>query len=390
MSSFDYHRQKANEFPNLSGRLVDNGRYELLDVLGAGSYGKVYKALDISANDFVAVKCLEKPEADSDQEKCQILEFSLHKKVSAHPNVITFHHHFFEDEFVFVVLDLCDGGDLFTALTSSDFFYNRDDRVTSIMVQLIDALEYCHNEGVYHRDIKPENILLDKTGHVYLADFGFSTDNAFSMDFQLGTRGYISPECFGEDTDYLGFKTAGSDIWALGIILATIITGQRPWSLASTADECFAAFLSHPNYLMEVFSMSTGADQILQGVLSPDHLGRRTSLPDLRQQILNIDTFFAVDPCPGTSLFWGFSTSGDIYASESDEEFPLRPTSPQGAIGIRCQIQEVVVVSSRSHECPSTHCTGPRSAKRPRRFRRLLKRTVRYFKIVSWNRTMNH
>ncbi|KAJ7575630.1 kinase-like domain-containing protein, partial [Mycena floridula] len=231
-------------FPDFSGQTLQDGRYQVISILGVGAYGKVFKALDTSATNehFVAIKCVEQPEPGSREDVYQTREFILHKKVSDHPNIITFHGHFREHGFVFVVLDICDAGDLYNALVKKDFFLNKDDLVKSVMIQLIDALQHCHENSVFHRDLKPENVLLDDDGHLYLADFGLCTDNAISEEFGCGTSLYMSPECFGVDTKKKSFETASSDLWALGIILVNIITGLNPWRRAIMADRWFNAF----------------------------------------------------------------------------------------------------------------------------------------------------
>ncbi|KAJ7577634.1 kinase-like domain-containing protein [Mycena floridula] len=283
----------AVSFPDFSGNTLADGRYILIHVVGAGSYGKVYKAIDTQSLEkpLVAIKCLQKPIPGSHHETFQMREFALHQKVSSHPNVITFHGHIFAGDFIFVVLDLCDGGDLFQAITQKDYFTNNDTRIKSAMVQLIDALDYCHKNNVFHRDLKPENVLFDKDAHLYLADFGLGTDKRISGDFCCGSGFYLSPEGIGAQTGRQRFSTIHSDIWALGVIMTNMLTGRNPWRRALTTDGGFRTFFEDPGYLYKALPISKSAAEILQGMFKINSLAR-TPLSTLREQIIAADTFF--------------------------------------------------------------------------------------------------
>ncbi|KAJ7589796.1 kinase-like domain-containing protein [Mycena floridula] len=282
-----------SKLPDFSGHTLVDSRYTLLNVLGSGTYGTVYKAIDSSSADkpFVAIKCVKKEAPGSRMERYQLREFALHKKVSSHPNVITLNDAIYEGDFIFVILDLCDR-DLFTAILQEGHFINRTDRVKATMIQLIDALQYCHKNGVFHRDLKPDNVLLDKDSQVYLADFGLCTNRRISVNFGCGSSIYLSPECIGKETGAHRFSTLHSDIWALGVIFINIITGRNPWSEAVTSDACFKAFLADPNFLRQVLPISESANNIIVGMFEMNPLVR-TSLSALREQILTVDTFFA-------------------------------------------------------------------------------------------------
>lgn len=191
-------KTQTDTMPDLTGRSLDGGRYRLLESLGSGAYGKVYRAIDISRQlsspKFYAIKCMNKPASGTHPELLQKREFSHHKRVSSHPNVVTFHRTWADRHQVYVVLDLCTGGDLFSAITERGVFYKNSKLIKNTFIQLISAVRYCHAMGVYHRDIKPENVLCSDDGsEIWLADFGLSTTKKISRDFGCGSSYYMSP-----------------------------------------------------------------------------------------------------------------------------------------------------------------------------------------------------
>ncbi|KAJ7598475.1 kinase-like protein [Mycena floridula] len=277
----------ASSFPDFTGKSLDDGRYLVVAPLGLGSYGSVYRAIDIASHDdhkTVAIKCMAKPEPGSPEEASQTQEFVLHKKVSHHPNVITFHRHFSNDEFVFVVLDFCEGGDLFRAVEQQDRFFGNNQLAKATILQLIDALQHCHQQKVFHRDLKLENILFDRNGHLYLADFGLCTNSPMSVDFGCGTDFYMSPECLAMETGFRRFSTAHADLWAVGVLLTSIISGRNPWTMALTSDKCFNAFKNDNDFLFKTLAISAGANNIICGLFASNPL-ERTPLSILREQI---------------------------------------------------------------------------------------------------------
>ena len=180
------------------GRTVDGGRLRLVKVLGAGSSGVVFLALeqtlDYPNGVVYAVKCIARADRGTSQNHMQRRETAFHRSVSSHPNVLTLHRVFEEGRYVFFVLDYYSGGDLFKLITEGGCFRGNDEMVKKIFLQILDAVDACHKRGIYHRDIKPENILCsaDRT-KVCLADFGLATKSIFSSNFGAGSFSYMSP-----------------------------------------------------------------------------------------------------------------------------------------------------------------------------------------------------
>jgi serine/threonine protein kinase len=173
----------------LLGQTIDNGALRVEAILGAGSFGVVYRAVDTKSGVHYAVKRVEKAHSDHFQTR----ETQLHALVSFHPNVLTFHREIDAGRYAFYVYDLC-AGDLHSVIKKLTFFRD-DELIKSVFVQIIDALDFCHTRGVYHRDLKPENILVSSQSgdiEVFIADFGLATTNKMTAS-SCGTPCYMSP-----------------------------------------------------------------------------------------------------------------------------------------------------------------------------------------------------
>lgn len=227
----------------LRNKIIDNGTVILTELLGAGSFGSVYRAHDIIHPSTVyAVKALKKappkPEAGREPHSTPTRdvrydeEIHLHKKVSGHPNIVTVHRIVEEDDFIFVLMDLVDTGDLSAAIGKRCIYYRQESLLKKAFFQVMDAVEACHAAGIAHRDVKPDNILVSPDGaQVWLTDFGTATHREGSKDF-AGTPGYRPPESLSLRTnDPRGARIGGkqhthrvNDRWALGVLLLVMST----------------------------------------------------------------------------------------------------------------------------------------------------------------------
>jgi serine/threonine protein kinase len=195
------HMDFAKEHRARLGARIDGGRLEFVNVLGLGAYGVVYLARDrrhassrLSPDDpyaghgpLFAVKCLNTAGLDARQRLFQHREINLHARTSVHPNVVSLVHVVAEPDCLYVILDFCPDGDLFGMITERHRYLADDALVSHVFLQLLDAVKFCHDAGVYHRDLKPENILCCKDGtEVLLADFGLATEEQVSSDFGCG------------------------------------------------------------------------------------------------------------------------------------------------------------------------------------------------------------
>eukprot|EP00914_Ancora_sagittata_P013133 GHVO01025584.1.p1 GENE.GHVO01025584.1~~GHVO01025584.1.p1 ORF type:complete len:468 (-),score=4.88 GHVO01025584.1:129-1532(-) len=351
----------TDTFPDFAGHLLDGGRFKLLEPLGSGAYGKVYKAIDLSSlsenPNFFAVKCLLRPKSGSRHEDFQLREFALHRLVSSHTNIVRLHKVIYEKLYVYVVLDLCPGGDLFAAITERQTLRHNDELIKSLFVQLLDAVNHCHENSVFHRDLKPENILCSQDGRqIYLADFGLSTQSKVSEDFGCGSSYYMSPECIGKEFKHRKYSTRHSDIWSLGVILTNMIAGRNPWRYAMTTDDCFSAFLYNRDFLRTVLPISKQANNILKRIFHLNPLNRINIL-ELRSEILTVNTFFMSEEELGLSTDVVRAAAAYCSAPRPDGEVNERAKSsivkgvPCKSISSSPQDSEGVYLYSRPTDC---------------------------------------
>jgi serine/threonine-protein kinase len=202
---------------------------EIVELLGRGGMGVVYKARQAGLDRFVALKILPgKLAADPEFRE----RFGREAKLLAglnHPNLLAVHDSGIEGDLVFLVMEHVDG------LTLRDLL--RRGRPTppeamAFVRQLCDALEYAHQEGVVHRDIKPENILIDRKGGLKVADFGIAKllgvgrpEQALTKsNLAVGTPHYMAPEQWEKPREV----DHRADIYALGVVFYELLTGGLP------------------------------------------------------------------------------------------------------------------------------------------------------------------
>lgn len=188
--------------PDFTGRMIDNGRLRLVNVIGEGAHGVVYRAVEeTSAGSSsaptpkeYAVKVQTKAAVSAREGRCQTREVTIHKIASDHPNVVTLHDVIEDDEFVYIITDYCPGGDLFTLMIDQAKYARDSELAKKVFVQILDAVQSLHDKGVYHRDLKPENLFANSDGtELYLGDFGLATDVLKSSGFSCGSMYYMSP-----------------------------------------------------------------------------------------------------------------------------------------------------------------------------------------------------
>ncbi|KDO24420.1 AGC protein kinase [Saprolegnia parasitica CBS 223.65] len=248
--------------------------FELLKVIGKGSYGKVTLVRKKDSKKLYAMKTLSKPNV---KRRNQVEHTRTERRVlglTKHPYIVHLHYAFQTTQKLYFVIDYCPGGELFFHLSRMERF--SESMACFYAAEIVLALDHLHQLGVVYRDLKPENILFDATGHVLLADFGLAkegiTDGAEGTNSMCGTPEYLPPEIL----DRVGHGTS-VDWWALGMVLYEMLTGLPPWYTRNRQklfDRVRNAPLTFPDYV------SAPAQSLIAGLLNrnpTERLGNKSA-----------------------------------------------------------------------------------------------------------------
>ncbi|CAK74200.1 unnamed protein product (macronuclear) [Paramecium tetraurelia] len=217
-----------------SGNLIVNirqdimSRYEKICQIGQGTFGKVYKVKN-QANELRALKIIAKKD-------CAIQNEIENMKKLDHPNIMAVYEIAQDEQFYYIISQLCDGVELFDEIhkriKSNKQF--TEEEVRYIFKQILSGIAYAHDKNIIHRDIKPENILIDPTDqHIKIIDWGLSKDLT-NIDFikqRIGTIDYAAPEVLLEK----GYDKK-CDLWSCGVILYILLSGETPFPGQNTEE----------------------------------------------------------------------------------------------------------------------------------------------------------
>ncbi|TFY56139.1 hypothetical protein EVG20_g9043 [Dentipellis fragilis] len=283
-----------------SSKIKVVGNYTLGKVIGEGTYGKVRMGTHRLSSTRVAIKQIPKALSSS-----LTREIHHHRQLH-HPHVTQLYEIIATESSIWLVTELCSGGELFDYLTEKGRLSEDETRI--IFGQLCLAVNYVHEKGIVHRDLKLENVLLDERCRVKLGDFGFTREfeKGTYMETFCGTTGYASPEML-EGRKYLGPEV---DVWSLGVILYCLLTGTLPFDDDDESvmrEKVIRGEFEDPEWL------SDDVRDLIQNVLQRDPVNRLTI-----QQILahpwftnHVSLSRAASPsAPNAPAVSSFSTEG--------------------------------------------------------------------------------
>jgi serine/threonine protein kinase len=253
------------------------GHFEILELVGRGAMGAVYRAVDPILNRVVAIKVIRLTSCD-DAGEAAFLKERLFKEARAagglsHPGIVTIHQFGTHDDEASIVMEYIDGSTLESRLAAGPPMNASFRR--RILTDVAAALDYAHEHGIVHRDIKPANIMLTAPSDgcpstVKITDFGIAKilagQTATQTGMVLGTPSYMSPE------QICGRALDGrSDQWALGVIAYQMMTGRKPFEGEQTASLCYQIVHADPPPFDAVNSeLTSAAYQVLAQALHKD------------------------------------------------------------------------------------------------------------------------
>jgi len=200
--------------------------YDLKEKLGSGAFSTVKMGVHKKTSEKRAVKIIDKEKIGKEKKEMLDREVDILKRIQ-HPNIISVVEIFESDKYLYLIMELATGGELFDEIVKVGHYSEKD--ASKFVRQVTEAVAYLHTKGIVHRDLKPENLLLSsKKGdtHLKLADFGLSKvmEAAAVLETQCGTPGYVAPEVLmGNGYD------EKVDIWSIGVIMYILLCGFPPF-----------------------------------------------------------------------------------------------------------------------------------------------------------------
>ncbi|MEW2630255.1 serine/threonine-protein kinase [Streptomyces sp. NPDC048389] len=279
------------------------GRYELIDPIGRGGVGAVWRAWDHRRRRYVAAKVLQQSDAHT------LLRFVREQALRIdHPHVLAPASWAADDDKVLFTMDLVSGGSL--AHVIGDYGPLPTRFVCTLLDQLLSGLAAVHAEGVVHRDIKPANILMEATGkgrpHLRVSDFGISMRKGeprlTETNYVVGTPGYFAPEqMLGAEPDFT------ADLFAVGLVALYLLQGRKPDSRALVEHFAEHGTPGAPQGIPEPLW------QVIAGLLQPDPQARFRSATGARKALTTAVELLP-EPAPGEESVEVFDQLGPLPA----------------------------------------------------------------------------
>ena len=303
---------EAATLPTLETIAARFPQLEILEFIGQGGMGIVFKALQPKLDRIVALKLLPQ-KSGADPSFCE--RFNREARVLArlsHPNIVAVHDFGEAGPFFFLLMEFVDGVNLRQALRAGRF---APAQALALVPKICDALQYAHEEGVLHRDIKPENLLLDARGRVKIADFGIAKLLGEAKDITLTARGgaigtphYMAPEQLERPHDV----DQRADVYSLGVVFYEMLTGELPIGRFAPPSE--------------KAPMDPRVDQVVLRTLEKERERRYPSAGEVKTQVEKIAANPVVPPLIPDNLL------NPAQSGPAKEKLPTRPAWSRTAI----------------------------------------------------------
>ena len=221
--------------------------YEVKNKLGSGKFGLVKLGIEKKTGQKVAIKIMKKSSMDSSDLELVRTEIEI-LKICQHPNIIRLYNVFENADYMYIIMEYCSGGDLFSFLENRNFRIP-EKRASTIIHKMATAVYYMHSFGVAHRDLKPENVLMtsdDDDGDIRILDFGLSKilGPYEKCDEPYGTLTYCAPEIIVDEP-----YSKAVDLWSLGIMTYLMVSGKLPFNSEDENEIARQVVYDEPDYI---------------------------------------------------------------------------------------------------------------------------------------------
>ena len=336
------------------------GRYEILDELGRGAMGVVYRARDTQIGRIVALKIIltkNGPPAEVEHYKQRFQREAQAAGRLSHPGIVTLHDIAVDAQGQpYIVMEFIEGQPL-NHLFGSPAQFNLD-RLLDIGIQVAHALDYAHHAGVVHRDIKPENLMITRDGHAKITDFGIAKLAGADLTqegMSLGTPSYMSPEQIrGSGVD------ARSDLFSLGAVLYWMCTGQKPFAGDSVTNITFQVIFQDPAGAQSLNpSLPAALDRILSRCLAKNPAERYLSCADLAADLESLRAGRPLPSAPSAASPQVERTAALPVATQPYASHHGETTLPLDAPVEKSRPAPTVPIAMRTGTQPAASSPGP-------------------------------
>jgi serine/threonine protein kinase len=261
------------------------GKYQILELVGEGAMGVVYRAHDPVLERTVAIKVMNEAIARQEDLRKRFLREAQAAGSLQHPNVVTVYDLGEADGHLFIAMEFVPGVDLERMIELGEpmSLQSRLD----IVIDVLTGLSYAHRKGIVHRDIKPANIRVAEDGRAKIMDFGVAHLSSSSMTRTgsfLGTPSYMAPEQITQ-----GQTTAATDIFAVGAVLYQLLAMMKPFDAPTLQNLLFKIITEKPRPITEMTpGLPPSLDRIVMKALEKEPSARYASALDMANELTNV------------------------------------------------------------------------------------------------------
>ena len=283
----------SNQQRMASDGITEVGKYRILEQIGEGAMGVVYRALDPVLNRPVAIKVMADALARDDELRTRFLREAQAAGSLQHPNVVTVYDFGEVDGHLYIAMEFVAGEDL-EAMLARRAPLSTVQKI-DIVVDVLSGLGYAHKRGIVHRDIKPANIRVDEEGRARIMDFGIAHLQSSKMTrtgLMVGTPAYMAPEQITSGT-----ISAATDIFSIGAVMYELLTGNKPFEGESLQSVFYKIVSSAPPDIMTVApSLPVSLNTITMRALAKEPSARFASAMDMANALTETRAAVERDP----------------------------------------------------------------------------------------------
>jgi serine/threonine-protein kinase len=338
-------------------KIPDIGKYHILELVGEGAMGVVYKAKDSVLDRTVAVKVMNDAIARHEELRKRFLREAQAAASLQHPNVVSIYDLGEVDGHLYIAMEFVQGADLETLIQTGEPLSLQEK--LDIVIDVLSGLTFAHKRGIVHRDIKPANIRIAEDGRAKLMDFGvahLASSNLTSTGASLGTPVYMSPEQITG-----GKATPSTDVFAVGAVLYELLTGVKPFDAPTLQGLFYKILTDKPKPVRELMpGLPSALDHIVEKAMAKDVPQRYQSALDMANDLSGVRAMLSGPSLP-TSVSLSVTVEHAIRKSKQHARMRLLRRELIAGGVLAAAVLVAVLWAQRSKDAPATAATASAS-----------------------------